>query len=141
MTTTHNSVMRNPVGRARGTGSSRDGAAHHWMTNVTAVGLIPLSLWFVCSVLGLVGADYATFIMWLGQPVNATLMIATVVLAVYHAQMGVQEVLIDYVHCEVLKTASLIALKLVAAVLGLFMTIAVLKVAVLTTLYQAVTGG
>jgi succinate dehydrogenase / fumarate reductase, membrane anchor subunit len=122
--------LRNPLGSARGLGSAKEGVGHHWATLVTAIGLIPLSLWFVISLIHLAGADYLTFKTWLGKPFNASLFVLTVLMVVYHAQLGVQMVIEDYVHGESKKFGSLVATKLVAAFLAVFMTVSILKVAV-----------
>lgn len=122
--------LRNPLGSARGLGAAKEGVGHHWGTVVTAIGLIPLSLWFVISVIGLAGADYATFKAWAGQPFNASLFVLTVLMVIYHAQLGLQMVVEDYVHGEGAKFGSLVAIKLVAAFLAVFMTVSILKVAV-----------
>ncbi len=122
--------LRSPIGRARGLGSAKQGMGHHWSTIVTSVGLIPLSLWFVMSLKGLAGADYAAFKAWMGQGTHAALMILTVLLVVWHSVLGLSMVIEDYVHCEAKKFAALIAIKLVGALLAVGMTVSILKVAV-----------
>src|SRR5260221_405922 len=82
--------LRTPLGRARGLGSAKEGVAHWWAQRTTAVALVPLTLWFVASVIGLIGADYATAVAWFKSPINATLMILLVVATFYHAALGVQ---------------------------------------------------
>ncbi|HLO77132.1 MAG TPA: succinate dehydrogenase, hydrophobic membrane anchor protein [Magnetospirillum sp.] len=123
-------TLRNPIGRARGLGSAKEGVSHHWGTQVTAVGLIPLSLWFVISLIGLHGADYATFKGWLSAPFNASMFVLTILMVIYHAQLGVQMVVEDYVHGEGVKFGTLVATKLVAAFLAVYTTVSILKVAV-----------
>lgn len=123
-------ILRTPLGRARGLGSAKEGVGHAWATIVTAIGLIPLSLWFVVSVIGLAGADYDTFQDWMSGTLNASLMVLTVLMVVYHAQLGIQMVVEDYVHCPARKFALLIGSKLIAAFLAVFMTVSILKVAV-----------
>lgn len=123
-------TLRSPIGRARGLGSAKEGVGHAWATIVTAIGLVPLSLWFVISVIGLAGADYATFQAWMARPFNASLMVLTVLMVVYHAQLGVQMVVEDYVHGAAAKFGLLIGSKLIAAFLAVSMTVSILKVAV-----------
>lgn len=123
-------TLRSPIGRARGLGSAKDGSSHGWHTIITAVGLLPLSLWFVISLIGLAGVDYATFQAWIGRPFNATLMILTILMVLFHAQLGLQMVVEDYVHSPVKKYAALIGSKLISAFLAVYMTVSVLKVAV-----------
>lgn len=122
--------LKSAVGRARGLGSAKEGAGHFWAQRVSAIFLIPLSLWFVTAVAGLSHADYATFKGWMGKPGNATLMVMTVLTVLYHAHLGLQVVIEDYVHCEAKKLVSLIAMKFAAAFLAVFMTVSILKVAV-----------
>lgn len=123
-------TLRSPIGRARGLGSAKSGLGHHWATIVTAVGLVPLSLWFVVSVIRLAGGDYAAVKAWLGTSCNAALMVLTVALVCYHASLGLQVVIEDYVHAKAKKFGALLATKLVAALLALSMTVSILKVAI-----------
>src|SRR6185437_15074084 len=67
--------MRSPLARAIGLGSAKDGAGAWWAERVSAVGLVPLTLWFVASIIVHTGSDYATFIVWLRTPLAAILMI------------------------------------------------------------------
>ncbi|MGE5546939.1 MAG: succinate dehydrogenase, hydrophobic membrane anchor protein [Solirubrobacterales bacterium] len=123
-------TLRSPIGRARGLGSAKSGAGHYWLQRLTAIGLVPLALWFVISVIGLAGADYAVFKGWLGRPFNATMMLLVMLTAIYHAVLGVQVVVEDYVHTESSKWALLIGTRLLGAFLAVFMTVSILKVAV-----------
>ena len=86
-------------------GCSHKGVAvRHWVKlRLAAVLLVPLVIWTVLSVVSLVGADHATFIAWLSMPTNAGLLGLFMVISCYHAALGVQEIIEDYVSCE--KTA------------------------------------
>lgn len=123
-------TLRTPLGRARGLGSAKEGVGHSWATIVTAIGLIPLSLWFVISVIGLAGIDYAAFQAWMAKPLNASLMVLTVLMVLYHAQLGIQMVVEDYVHGAAAKFGTLVGTKLIAAFLAVYMTVSILTVAV-----------
>jgi len=121
--------LRSPLGRAIGLGSAKEGVEHWWSQRITAVALVPLSLWFVASLIGHLGADYAVAIAWLRSPIPATAM-ALIVIAVFtHMALGVQVVIEDYVHHEGVKIASLVALKLACWALGAAALIAVLRIA------------
>ncbi|CCG41943.1 succinate dehydrogenase, hydrophobic membrane anchor protein [Magnetospirillum molischianum] len=122
--------LRSALGRARGLGSAREGVGHFYAQRATAIGMIPLSLWFVVSVIGLTHADYGTLRDWVGQPLNATLLSLTVLTAMYHAQLGVEVVIADYVHGETLKFTLLTASTMAAFLLGAAMVVSILKVAV-----------
>ncbi|KFN46280.1 succinate dehydrogenase, hydrophobic membrane anchor protein [Arenimonas composti] len=90
--------LRNPLARARGLGSARDGVGHWWRQRLTAIALALLSPWFVIFALGLLGADQATVQASIARPLTATLLAAFVVSLFWHAQLGLQVVIEDYVH-------------------------------------------
>lgn len=121
--------MQSDLARVRGLGASRDGTAHWWAQRVTAVALVPLSLWFAYSAVTLVGIDQAGFKIWLNGAGNLLMIILFVVVLFYHMQLGVQIVLEDYVHGAKAKIFWLISNKLVAVFFGVSSIIAVLKVA------------
>lgn len=122
--------MRTDLGRVRGLGSAKEGAHHWWMQRLTAIGLIPLTLWFVASVASLAGAGHAETAEWLGAPLVAITMVLLIVATLYHAALGIQVVVEDYIHHEGWKFAWLIAVKLVFFVLGVTAIFSVLKLAV-----------
>jgi len=119
---------RSPLGRARGLGSAREGTAHWWAQRLTAVALVPLTLWFVIGLVGLIGAEYAVVEEWISAPVNATLLVLLIVATFHHAQLGLQVVIEDYVHHDGLKIAAIMLVKFAAIVLGLAAVLAVLSI-------------
>lgn len=120
--------LRSPLGRVRGLGSAKSGTEHFWMQRVTAVALIPLTLWFVYSVIALVGADHAAATAWLQAPTTAVLMIVLIAATFHHMQLGLQVVIEDYVHGEGIKIASLMLMKGASLLLAVAAAFAVLKV-------------
>ena len=122
--------LRSPLGRVRGLGSAKAGTGHFWVQRLTAIALVPLCLWFAVAVIGMSGADYAAAKAWLGHPVNATLMLAAVLTGMWHAVLGVQVVIEDYVHAPAAKWTALIGTRLLGGFLAVYMTVSVLKVAV-----------
>ena len=120
--------MRTPMARVRGLGSAKDGTGHWWAQRLTALALIPLSVWFVASVIAMAGADYAAMQAWVASPVVAGLLILLIVATFYHAYLGLQVVVEDYVHHEGAKFATIIALKALSIVLGLAGTLSVLTI-------------
>ena len=118
-----------PLGRVRGLGSARDGTRHWWAQRLTAAALVPLSIWFVASLIFLTGADHATVTAWLGSPVVAVLMVLLIVALFHHAQLGLQVVIEDYVHTEWLKLGLVVLGKLAAFTLAAFSVFAVLRMA------------
>ena len=122
-------TLRTPVGRARGLGSAKEGVHHWWMQRVTAVALVPLALWFVASLVGLAGADYAEVRDWVAHPLSATLLISLIVATFYHAALGMQVVYEDYVHPHGLKIIIDVATKLVFFAFAVASIFSVLKLA------------
>lgn len=121
--------MRTPISRVRGLGSAKDGTHHWWMQRLTGVALVPLSVWFVFSMIGLAGADHAAVTAWLAGPLTAVLMLLFIIATFYHLQLGLQVVIEDYVHGEAAKFVCLVGLKLGNFALGVAAVYAVLKVA------------
>lgn len=92
------SSLQTPLHRVKGLGASHSGTGHFWRERVTAAALVPLSLWFLYVVLGLAGTTEVTALQFLAHPWNALLMAAFVVISLYHAALGIQVVIDDYVH-------------------------------------------
>jgi succinate dehydrogenase / fumarate reductase membrane anchor subunit len=105
--------MRSPLARARGLGSAREGVEHWWMQRVTAVALIPLTLWFVASLIALTGSDYNAFIAWLRVPFIAILMVLFLIALFHHIALGLRVVVEDYVHSNRAKIPTVVAIRLV----------------------------
>ena len=121
--------LRNPLARARGLGSAKEGVSHWMLQRLTAVGLIFLTLWFVITVLSLIHADYATARASIARPWNAVMLIALIVTMFRHAVLGLQVVIEDYVHTRWLEVASLVAIKFIAVLAALMGVLAVLRIA------------
>jgi succinate dehydrogenase / fumarate reductase membrane anchor subunit len=120
--------LRSELSKARGLGSAKDGTGHWWHQRLTALVLIPTSLWFVYSLMNLATHGLRTdVITWMQNPVNAIALIVMLSALFYHAKLGLQTVIEDYVHQTCCKTTLLILNTLGMAVLGLASIIAVLK--------------
>ena len=122
-------TMRSPLGRVRGLGSAKEGVAHWWSQRLTAIALVPLSLWFVGSLAGLAGADHAAIKLWAGSPVVASLLVLLIVATFYHAYLGLQVVIEDYVHVEGAKLALLLLVRAVSLLLAAIAIMSVLTLA------------
>ncbi len=120
--------MHSPLGRAMGLGSAKEGAEHWWMTRVSAVALIPLTLWFVASIIAHTGSDYVTFIAWLRMPLVSILMVLLLIALFYHTTLGLQVVIEDYVHSEA-KFGALIAVRLGCVALAVAGILATMRIA------------
>ncbi|MFT5173318.1 MAG: succinate dehydrogenase / fumarate reductase membrane anchor subunit [Gammaproteobacteria bacterium] len=120
--------FRTALNNVRGLGSAKSGTHHWWMQRLTALALVPLMLWLVWSMACLSGLDYAAAIAWVSSPITSVLLITTLLGLVYHAMLGLQVVIEDYVHAEGVKFISLIALKFVCLLLALASVLAVLRI-------------
>ena len=120
--------MRSPLGRAMGLGSAKEGAEHWWMARVSAVALIPLTLWFVASIIAHTGSDYVTFIVWLRMPLVSILMVLLLIALFYHTTLGLQVVIEDYVHSEA-RFGALIAVRLGCVALAVAGILATMRIA------------
>ena len=119
--------MRSQLGRVRGLGAAKSGVEHWWVERLTAIALIPLTIWFVVSVLTLIGASQPTVVAWAARPVNTVLLLAMVIMTFHHMQLGLQVVIDDYVKAGHLAVTLLN--KGAAVILGLFAIVAILKMA------------
>lgn len=102
---------RSPIARARGLGSAKGGVEHWWAERVTAVALVPLTIWFAASMIAVAGGDHASFLEWLGSPISSACMVLLLIALFYHMALGLQVVIEDYVHSGA-KTALLVAMRL-----------------------------
>ena len=85
--------FRTPLGQVRGLGSAKEGSHHWWVQRLTAVALVPLSLWFVVSLISLSQADYPSVVAWLSSPLVTVLLLCLIWALFHHAQLGIQVVL------------------------------------------------
>ena len=122
-------VMRSKLGRARGLGAAHAGS-HHWrVERLTAIALVPLTVWFVVSVLGHLGAEQPVIAAWAARPLNAALLLALVAMTFHHLHLGLQVVWEDYVHSPARREAVILLTRGASLLLGLMAAIAVLKLA------------
>ena len=121
-------ILRSPLGRARGLGSAKAGSRHWWAQRLTAIALLPLTLWFIWSVIHLSGASHQGVIDWMSAPLTLGLMLALVVTTFHHLQLGLQVVLEDYVHNEPLKVGAVLLMKALCVLLALVCFVSVLKI-------------
>lgn len=121
--------LRNPLAKARGLGSAKDGTAHWWAQRVSAIALVPLVLYVLYLLVSFAGADYASVRASIAKPVNAVMLILFIGTAFWHARLGLQVVIEDYFHVRWLEITLMIAVKFVYVVLGLAAIIAIGRIA------------
>ncbi len=122
-------ALRNPMALARNHGSAGSGVEHWWAQRFSAILLVPLTVWLVWGLTVLAGADHAAASAWLAAPWNAAMAVLLVAASFYHARLGMQVVIEDYVHhraLEVTLQVLVAAAALVGSVVGI---LSILKVA------------
>jgi succinate dehydrogenase / fumarate reductase, membrane anchor subunit len=115
--------LKSPLGRVLGLGSAGTGTEHWLGQRLSAVAMVPLTLWFAISLLTLPSLDFYSVTAWVAAPLHAVLLILLVVALVYHSSLGTQVVAEDYLHAPGLRVAVLTALRLLhvgLAVAGIF---------------------
>ncbi|MDO9048710.1 MAG: succinate dehydrogenase, hydrophobic membrane anchor protein [Methylobacter sp.] len=119
---------RTPLSRAKSLGSAKSGTGHWWMQRVTAVALIPLSFWLV-KFLGLsLTAPYQQTVAWLVSPINSICIVAWIIAVFYHAALGLQVVIEDYVAAEGPKIISIWVANLAFLFLAIAALLAVFRI-------------
>ena len=121
--------LRSPLARVLGRGSAKEGVHHWWVQRLTSVALVPLSVWFVVSLLSLPSFDHATVVAWMGQLWTAVFLILFVLTAARHSQLGVRVVVEDYVHGGGMRPLVLVLVTFFHVVVATAGVLAILKVA------------
>ena len=121
---------RTPLAKARGLGSAKSGTTHWWMQRVTAVALIPLSFWLILFIQQLFHASYDEIKQWLISPVNFSMLLAWACAGFYHAALGLQVVIEDYLSPEWLKIVMIWVVKLTFAGAAIASLVLVIRIAI-----------
>ena len=117
-----------PLARAIGLGSAKAGVGHWWAERVSGLALVPLTLWFVASIIAHTGSEYDTFTAWLRTPLTTVLMVLLLIALFRHTALGLQVVIEDYVHSGA-KFAAVIAVRIGCFVLATSGIVATLHIA------------
>jgi succinate dehydrogenase / fumarate reductase membrane anchor subunit len=121
--------LRTPLKRARGLGSAKDGTGHFLWQRITAIAVALLGIYLLGLLLGLGGADFDRARGIVASPLNATLLIGFLIAAFWHAKLGVQVVIEDYVHTPLLAGIAQLANIFVCALAAIAGVLAVLRIA------------
>ena len=121
--------LRSPVARVRGLGSAKSGTQHWWHQRVSAVALILLTVWFAVSLIVNAPAEQAHVRAWVASPVNMVMLIMTILFGLWHASLGLQVVIEDYVHGEGAKIGMILVVKCLAVLLAVSAVVAMFRMA------------
>ncbi len=122
-------TLRSPLANARNHGSAGDGVGHWWAQRFSAILLVGLTVWLVFAMASLIGASHTEATLWLGRPFNAAMAILFIGTSLYHARLGLQVIIEDYVHQRSVEVALQLLVKIAMIVAGLLAVLAILKVA------------
>jgi succinate dehydrogenase / fumarate reductase, membrane anchor subunit len=120
--------LRGKLAKVRGLGSAKDGTAHWVAQRVTAIALVPLIVWFVTQLVFILSeADKGEILAWFAHPFNAIMMLLLLCTGMYHARLGIQVVIEDYIHCHVGKPTLLLLNKFIFTVASVVALFAIIK--------------
>ncbi len=108
-------------------GSAKEGVASWRAQRLRGIALVPLTIWFVYSMVGLAGADHEAFKAWISQHGNALMMMMLIITMFPHSWQGMRTILEDYVHSEPARTIAAVTLKFIMYACGLSCCMAVIK--------------
>jgi succinate dehydrogenase / fumarate reductase membrane anchor subunit len=121
--------LRSPVARVRGLGSAKSGTQHWWHQRVSAVALILLVGWFVVSLILAAPAGQPQVRAWVSSPVTLVMLTMTILFGLWHAALGMQVVVEDYVHSEGMKIGLILVIKGLAALAAVAGIVAMFRMA------------
>lgn len=121
--------MISPLAKAKGLGSAKAGM-HHWKAQrLTAIAMLPLSIWLICKIICLSNGSHADMVAWLQQPVSAALLILLLASIYYHMALGLQVVIEDYVQVTWIKITLLLITQFGSTILALASIVSVIRIA------------
>jgi len=123
------SSLQTPLHKVQGLGASHSGTGHFWRQRITAVALVPLGLWFVYAMLGLIDTNEVAVLSFLSKPWNALLMAAFAATLLYHMTLGLQDIVDDYIHTAGTKVFLRIAILVAAIAVGAVSLFAIIRIA------------
>jgi succinate dehydrogenase / fumarate reductase membrane anchor subunit len=126
--TPHIDILRSPLGRARGLGAAHHGGVTWWAHTLGSIALVPLTLWFICSMIRMVGATRQDVGEWLSRPVPLVLMLILLAITFQHMKHGLETVIEDYINQPAIRLASLLAIKGLSLFLGLACIVSALRI-------------
>ena len=121
--------MQTPLAAVRGLGSAKSGLHHWWNQRMTAVAMVPLVIWMVSLCILMTGASYQDALAIASHPANATVLILLVAVGFWHAILGLQVILEDYVAAEGLRLVLIVVIRMFAIALAALSILSILRVA------------
>ena len=122
--------LNTPLRQVLGMGSARSGVQHWWLQRLTSVALVPLTIWFVVSLLCLPSLDHATVVAWMSHALTSLLLVLLVLTVAWHSRLGLQVIIEDYVHGSGARTLALVLVGFAHVFLAVAGVFAIIRVAV-----------
>ena len=120
--------MRTPLKRALGLGSAKSGTDHFMWQRITAIVLVLLGAYLIGLLLSLGSANYELARAIVGDPINATILVAFLVTMFWHAKLGLQVIIEDYVHTPAVAGAAHVANIFICALAAVASVLAVIRI-------------
>jgi len=121
--------LQSPLAKVLGLGAAKEGASHWWSQRVSAVALLLLTPWFLLSLIGQGDMSYGAITVWIGGPVHSVLLSLLVVAASYHAQLGLQVIVEDYVATKGTRMIVLLIINFALLLLAVTAVFSILRIA------------
>ncbi len=120
--------LQSHLAKAKGLGASKEGTSHFFHQRVTALLLIPLSIWFCLNLAFLPQMSYQAVHSWIQQPFHSILLLLIIGSSFYHLQMGLQVIIEDYIATYATKLIAIIVMNLSCLLLAISAIYAILKI-------------
>ena len=121
--------LRDTLATARGLGSAKTGFGHWWAQRVSAVVLALLTPFVVYCLARYGIADYAALKTQFANPLFSAACILYVLALFWHARLGLQVVVEDYVHHGALEVILQVLVKIVFSFAAVAAVIAIVRLA------------
>lgn len=115
----HPSKYRSRLGQVRGLGSAKHGSGTWIADRISALALIPLTLWFVISIIRIVAGTDEVRLQVIASPANTIMLLLFILISLYHGYHGIKVIVEDYIHKEAVKVTTLILVQFITAISGL----------------------
>jgi len=120
--------LRSPLAKAKGLGASGDASHHFWVQRLSALAMVPLIIWICFSIAFLPEANYPTVVAWLQSPFNGIMTLVFVTVSLFHAQLGLQVIIEDYISSHAIRLIGVLFVKFLSYFLIAAGVYAVIKI-------------